>query len=166
MTEPIQPHASQAGSPDAPAGPERGPELVTITGPAAVPGIAAEAVDVRLSAVGGIRADQAVVRFGSVGGIAASRAEVRQGSVGGVLASGAEISQAYVGTAAANSLRVERSFVRTAMANTLHAGPSTTIVFLAARRVEGSPRVLFDWRAAAVVAAALVGIRLAKRIRR
>jgi hypothetical protein len=116
--------------------------------------------------VGGIRAEQVGVRLGAVGGIAATRAEVRQGSVGGILASQAEISQAYVGSAAAGSLRVEQSLVRAAVANTFSAGPSTTVVFLVARRLDGTPRVLFDWRAAAVVAAAAVALRLVARIRR
>ena len=106
------------------------------------------------------------MRFSAVGGVAATRAEVHQGSIGGILASRAEISQAYVGTAAAGSLHVEQSFVRAVIANSVSAGPSTTVVFLAARRLQGSPRVLFDWRAAAVVAAAYVGLRLAARFRR
>jgi hypothetical protein len=116
-------------------------EPVTIAGPAAVPGIAAGSVDARAVAV-------------------------RQGSIGGVLASDAEISQGYVGTAAAGTLRVQQSFVRAAIANTFSAGPSTTVVFLVARRLEGNPRVLFDWRAAAVVVTAVAGLRLVARIRR
>jgi hypothetical protein len=141
-------------------------EPVTIAGPAAVPGIAAGSVDARAVAVAGIRAEQVDVRFAAVGGVAASRVDVHQGSIGGVLASDAEISQGYVGTAAAGTLRVQQSFVRAAIANTFSAGPSTTVVFLVARRLEGNPRVLFDWRAAAVVVTAVAGLRLVARIRR
>jgi hypothetical protein len=166
MTQPAPTPPSLEAPATAGAGSDGPVQAVTVAGPAALPGIAAGAVEARAVAVGGIRAEQADVRLAAIGGVAASRADVRQGSVGGILASEAEISQGYVGTAAAGTLRVEQSFVRAAIANTFNAGPSTTVVFLVARRLEGSPRVLFDWRAAAVVAAAVVGLRLVTRIRR
>jgi hypothetical protein len=141
-------------------------ESLAVTGPAAVPGLGGGTVEARAVAVGGIRTGQANLRFSAVGGIAGERVDVQQGSVGGILAREADIDQAYVGSAVAANLRVQQSIVRAAAANTFSSGPSTTIVFLVARRLEGTPRVLFDWRAAAVVAAALVGLRLVARIRR
>lgn len=125
------------------------------------------AVEVMRGAVGGIRAQDVHVRNGVVGGIAGMDASVEMGLVGGIVAREASISQGVVRMVLAQDVRVEQSVVRSVVANRVQVGPTTAIGFVIARRIDGNPRVLFDWRGAlalATVLGAFAGIlRLSRR---
>jgi hypothetical protein len=124
--------------------------------PAAVPRPpAAPAVEFARGAVGGIRAQDVHVRTGMVGGIAGERASVEMGMVGGIAAREASVSQGAVQAVLAQEVRIEQSLVRTIVANRVQAGPTTAIAFVIAGRVDGNARILFDWRGALALGAAL-----------
>jgi hypothetical protein len=124
--------------------------------PSPVPGSrAAPAVEFARGAVGGIRAQDVHVRTGMVGGIAGERASVEMGVVGGIAAREASVSQGAVQAVLAQEVRIEQSLVRTIVANRVQAGPTTAIAFVIAGRVDGNARILFDWRGAMALGAAL-----------
>ena len=126
-----------------------------------------DAVEVMRGAVGSIRAGDVHVRNGVVGGIAGRDASVEMGLVGGIAAREASVSQGVVRTILAQDVRIEQSVVRSVVANQVQVGPTTAIGFVIARRIDGNPRVLLDWRGALALAAvfgALAGIlRLSRR---
>jgi len=126
-----------------------------------------DAVEVMRGAVGGIRARDVHVRNAVVGGIAATDASVEMGFVVGIAAREASVSQGVVRTVLAQEVRIEQSVVRSVVANQVQIGPTTAIGFVIARRIEGSPRVLLDWRGALALAAvfgALAGfLRVSRR---
>ena len=126
-----------------------------------------DAVEVMRGAVGSIRAGDVHVRNGVVGGIAGRDASVEMGLVGGIAAREASVSQGVVRTILAQDVRIEQSVVRSVVANRVQVGPTTAIGFVIARRIDGNPRVLLDWRGALAFAAvfgALAGIlRLSRR---
>jgi hypothetical protein len=126
-----------------------------------------DAVEVMRGAVGSIRAGDVHVRNGVVGGIAGRDASVEMGLVGGIAAREASVSQGVVRTILAQDVRIEQSVVRSVVANQVQVGPNTAIGFVIARRIDGNPRVLLDWRGALAFAAvfgALAGIlRLSRR---
>jgi len=163
--------ASDAPAPDAPASAMHAadapapaaPEAITI--PAAetraslasrqaplVPPMPA-AVEFARGAVGGIRAQDVHVRSGVVGGIAGDHASVEMGLVGGIAAREASVSQGVVRSVLAQDVRIEQSIVRSVVANRVQVGPTTAIGFVLARRVDGDPKVLLDWRGALALAA-------------
>ncbi len=125
-----------------------------------------DAVEVMRGAVGTIRAGDVHVQNGVVGGIAGRDASVEMGLVGGIAAREASVSQGVVRTVLAQDVRIEQSVVRSVVANHVQVGPTTAIGFVIARRVDGNPRVLLDWRGALALAAvfgALAGIRRLSR---
>jgi hypothetical protein len=134
--------------------------------PSAAPSML-DAVEVMRGAVGGIRAGDVYVRNGVVGGIAGRDASVEMGLVGGIAAREASVSQGVVRAVLAQDVRIEQSVVRSVVANRVQVGPTTAIGFVIARRIDGNPRVLLDWRGALALAAvfgALAGIlRLSRR---
>ena len=111
------------------------------------------AVELARGAVGGIRAQDVHVRSGVVGGIAGDHASVEMGLVGGIAAREASVSQGVVRSVLAQDVRIEQSIVRSVVANRVQVGPTTAIGFVLARRVDGDPKVLLDWRGALALAA-------------
>ena len=87
-------------------------------------------------------------------------------AVGAILARSASVRQALVRDVLGGEVRVEQAIVRTMVANRVAAGPRTGIVFLVARRVEGQPTVLFDWRGALALGAIVGAIAALWRLRR
>ena len=110
-------------------------------------------VEFARGAVGGIRAQDVHVRNGVVGGIAGEHASVEMGLVGGIAAREASVSQGVVRAILAQDVRIEQSLVRTVVANRVQVGPTTAIAFVLARRVDGNPSILLDWRGALAFAA-------------
>ena len=155
--------ASATPGPDAPA--SDAPDIVALpetphalTMPAAV--------EFARGAVGGIRAQDVHVRSGVVGGIAGEHASVEMGLVGGMAAREASVSQAVVRTVLAQDVRIEQSLVRTVVANRVQVGPTTAIAFVLARRVDGNPRILLDWRGALAFAAVFGALAAVFRVSR
>ena len=101
-----------------------------------------------------------------MGGIAGEHASVEMGMVGGIAAREASVSQGFVRTLLAGEVRVEQSFVQTVVANRVQAGPTTLIAFVLARRVDGNPKILLDWRGALALAAVFGALAAAVRLRR
>ncbi len=157
---PVDMPAPAIDAPDLPATPEA--PIPQSTEPTML-----DAVEVVRGAVGSIRAGDVHVRNGVVGGIAGRDASVEMGLVGGIAAREASVSQGVVRTVLAQDVRIEQSLVRSVVANRVQVGPATAIGFVIARRIEGNPRVLLDWRGALALAAvfgALAGmLRLSRR---
>ncbi len=124
------------------------------------------AVELARGAVGGIRAQDVHVRTGVVGGIAGEHASVEMGVVGAIAAREASVSQGVVRTVLAQDVRIEQSLVRTVVANRVQVGPTTAIAFVLARRVEGNPRILLDWRGALAFAAVFGALAAVFRVSR
>jgi hypothetical protein len=159
--------ASAASGPDAPASDASDVVAVHETSAAAfdAPAMPA-AVELARGAVGGIRAQDVHVRSGVVGGIAGEHASVEMGLVGAIAAREASVSQAVVRTVLAQDVRIEQSLVRTVVANQVQVGPTTAIAFVLARRVDGNPRILFDWRGALALAAVFGALAAVFRVSR
>lgn len=139
------------------------PEVST---PAALAPAMPAAVEVLRGAVGGIRAQDVHVRSGVVGGIAGDHASVEMGFVGGMAAREASVSQGVVRSVLAQDVRIEQSIVRSVVANRVQVGPTTAIGFVLARRVDGDPKVLLDWRGALALAAVFGALAAMFHLRR
>ena len=88
------------------------------------------------------------------------------GGASGILARQATLQMGGASTVVAADARIERSLVRTVVANTVHAGPTTGILVVLARRVDGEPKVLLDWRGALAIGASIVALALIGRRRK
>lgn len=144
------------------------PEPVTASPSVAEDGasLAAEQVEVRLSAVGRVESDSLTVAQGAVGAARVGTLTVEQGAVGAVLADRAEVSRGYARSIVARQVQLDRGAARVVVAADVNAHQSA-VMFLIARRVSGEVRVLFDWRGAlAFGAAAGLVIGLLTRMRR
>jgi hypothetical protein len=159
--------ASAAAGPDAKASEALDDVALPETSAGAVlaPGMPT-AVEFARGAVGGIRAQDVHVRSGVVGGIAGEHASVEMGLVGGMAAREASVSQAVVRTVLAQDVRIEQSLVRTVIANRVQVGPTTAIAFVLARRVDGNPRILLDWRGVLALAAVFGALAAVFRVSR
>ena len=128
--------------------------------------LAAEQVEMRLSAVGRVESDSLTVAQGAVGAARVGTLTVEQGAVGAVMADRAEVSRGYARSIVARQVQLDRGAARVVVAADVNAHQSA-VMFLIARRVSGEVRVLFDWRGAlAFGAAAGLFIGLLTRIRR
>jgi hypothetical protein len=88
------------------------------------------------------------------------------GLVGGIAAREASVSQGVVRSVLAQDVRIEQSIVRSVVANRVQVGPTTAIGFVLARRVDGDPKVLLDWRGALALAAVFGALAAMFRVSR
>ncbi len=116
--------------------------------------------------VGLVRAREVTVQQSGVGAVVAGNASLRMGGASGILARQATLQMGGASTVVAADARIERSLVRTVVANTVHAGPTTAILLVLARRVDGEPKVLLDWRGALAIGASIVALALIGRRRK
>ena len=121
-------------------------------------------LDLRQGVIGRVDAEEVAVSQGAIGSVHGDRVSVEFGAVGAALGGETRISQAAVGAVVARSVHLEQTVVRTVIAQDVTIRRPSAIVFLLAQRVQGEVRVLFDWRAALALGAALAVIgRLLRR---
>jgi hypothetical protein len=106
-------------------------------------------------AIGGVRAQDVAARQAVVGGIAAGHASVEMGLVNGVAARDVTVQQGAVRGVFAQHVHVEQALVRSVVANRVTSGPTTGILVAVARRIDGEPKILLDWRGGLAFGAAL-----------
>jgi len=114
----------------------------------------AEHVAVSRSAVGRVEASQVGVTQGAVGAVRADRLTVEQGAVGAALGERVEVSRGYARSILARQVQLDRAAARVVIAADVRTN-QTAVMFLVARKVAGDVRVLFDWRGALALGAAL-----------
>lgn len=122
-----------------------------------------QSVAVSRGFVGLVRARDVTVRQAGVGAVVAGTASLQMGGASGILARQATLQMAGASTVVAADARIERSLVRAVVANTVHAGPTTAILVVLARRVDGEPKVLLDWRGALALGASIAALALIGR---
>ena len=130
--------------------------------------LAAERVELRMSAVRRVEADQVVVAIGAIGAARADVLSVDRGAVGAALADSVEIRQGYARSIIGRQVQLDRAAARVVIAADVQARQSAVMVLIA-RRVNGDVRVLLDWRGAlafGAVAGVVMGLLARARRRR
>jgi hypothetical protein len=99
-----------------------------------------------------VRADAQDIAV-TMGGVALARADrisVELGGMGAGIGREVHLTQGAANLVLGRDVTVEQSLVQTVAAGTVRFDRPSIVVFLLARRVDGSVRTLFDWRSAIV----------------
>lgn len=120
----------------------------------------------RQGAIGGAQAEQVNVTLGAVGGARAQYVSVDRGVIGGAVAGQVTVRQGYVQNVLARDVRLEQSGARTVIANKVSLGPQSGAFVVFARSVEGSGRILVDWRAGLALGGVVGAVLVLLRVRR
>ena len=141
-------------APEAPsASVARRPESVTVT-QGGIEVATADSVHVRQGGIARANAQDIAVTLGGVALARADRVSVELGAIGAGIAREVRLTQSGANTVLAREVTVEQSLIQTVAAANVRFERPSVVVFLLARRVEGSVRTLFDWRSAIAFGAA------------
>jgi hypothetical protein len=91
---------------------------------------------------------------------------VDRGVLGGAIAGEVTVRQGYVQSVLARDVRLEQAGARLVVANKVSLGPQSGALVVFARSVEGSGRILVDWRAGLALGAGLGLVGALLRARR
>jgi hypothetical protein len=130
-----------------PATVARRPESVTVT-QGGIEVATADSVHVRQGGIARANAQDIAVTLGGVALARADRVSVELGAIGAGIAREVRLTQSGANTILARDVTVEQSLIQTVAAANVRFERPSVVVFLLARRVEGSVRTLFDWRSA------------------
>jgi hypothetical protein len=125
------------------------PESMTIT-QGGVQSASADSISVRQGGI--VRADAQDIAI-TMGGIALGRADrisVELGGMGAAIGREVHLTQGGAQLVLGRDVAVHQSFVQSVAAGSVRFDRPSIVVFLLARRVDGSVRTLFDWRSAIV----------------
>ena len=114
----------------------------------------ADAIDVRQGGIGRAEARDVAVTMGGIGFARGERISVELGGMGAGIGREVHLTQGAANLLVGRDVTVEQSLVQTVAAANVRFERPSVVVFLLARRVEGSVRTLFDWRAAIAFGAA------------
>jgi hypothetical protein len=130
-----------------PANIARRPESVTVT-QGGIQTATAEMVHVRQGGIGRADAQDIAVTLGGIGLARADRVSVELGGMGAGIGRDVRLTQGAANLIVGRDVAVQQSLVQTVAAANVRFERPSVVVFLLARRVEGSVRTLFDWRSA------------------
>jgi hypothetical protein len=146
-TDATVPGNAAAGKANGSPQPDGRPQSVTVT-QGGIQTATAESVHVRQGGIARADARDITVTMGGVGLARADRVSVELGAVGAGIAREVRLTQGGANLVIARDVAVEQSLVQTVAAANVRFERPSVVVFLLARRVEGSVRTLFDWRSA------------------
>jgi hypothetical protein len=135
------------------AGPAARPESVTVT-QGGIQTANADTVQVRQGGIARAEAKDIAVTMGGIALARGDRVSVELGAMGAGIGREVHLTQGAANLVLGQDVAVEQSLVQTVAAANVRFDRPSVVVFLLARRVEGSVRTLFDWRSAIAFGAA------------
>jgi hypothetical protein len=123
------------------------PESVTVT-QGGIQVATADTVHVRQGGIARADAQDVAVTMGGIAIARADRVSVELGGIGAGIGRDVRLTQGAANLMIGRDVAVGQSLVQTVAAANVRFERPSIVVFLLARRVEGSVRTLFDWRSA------------------
>jgi hypothetical protein len=144
--KPPEPRREAAGAPhpETVAGRQ---ESVTVT-QGGIQTATANTVHVRQGGIARAEAQDITVTMGGIALARGDRVSVELGGMGAGIGRDVRLTQGAANLILGRDVAVEQSLVQTVAAANVRFERPSLVIFLVARRVEGSVRTLFDWRSA------------------